>query len=119
LEQIKTKHNTTVQKKNSTNYKKKHPYSFSIIKNKNEIIGFITIIPCNKDLMNQFLNKEITEKELIKNIKTKITKKNIETLYVMSAYIHKDHRTKGIATNTIIKMISYYQKEYENIELFA
>lgn len=69
--------------------------------------------------MNQFLNKEITEKELIKNIKTKITKKNIETLYVMSAYIHKDHRTKGIATNTIIKMISYYQKEYENIELFA
>jgi hypothetical protein len=39
----------TDSKKGFYELQKKHPYSFSIIKNNNKIIGFATIIPCNKN----------------------------------------------------------------------
>ncbi|PIN79957.1 hypothetical protein COV11_04925, partial [Candidatus Woesearchaeota archaeon CG10_big_fil_rev_8_21_14_0_10_30_7] len=43
------------------------------IKYNGELIGFSFILPCNKELMDDFLSKKINEAQLYKEIKKKIT----------------------------------------------
>src|SRR3989344_98522 len=60
---------------------KYNPDTLNLIKDKTKLIGFTWTVPCNKELMNKFLRKKISEKKLLKEIQQKgINQKNFETL---------------------------------------
>lgn len=96
------------------NIQKKYPFSFCIIKNNNNVVGYVILFPCSNKLMTDFLNKKINEHELVKEIDKNITLENVECLYLMSAYIDKEYRRKGIITEIYKKMIDFYFKKILN-----
>lgn len=85
----------------------------NIIRNEDEIIGFSFIIPCNKKLMDRFVNKKINEAELFEEVK-KINLNKLETLYWCSAFVNKEFRGKGLALSAIIKIINKVTNDLKN-----
>ena len=76
-----------------------------VIKFNGEIIGNTFILPCNKELMNKFLFKEINENQLFEEIKKKINYNNFDTIYLCSSFIKPEYRGKGLAIQGRIKSI--------------
>ncbi|MCK9292555.1 MAG: GNAT family N-acetyltransferase [archaeon] len=101
------------------NLQKQFPFSFCIIKDKNKIIGFVTLLPCSKKLMNDFLSKKINEAELVKNIDENINLDNFDTLFLTAAYIDPNYRKKGIIKKTYKDMIRFYLNKNSNLVLFG
>ncbi len=81
------------------------PDCFNVIKIKDEIIGFTLIIPCNKQLMEQFLSKRVSESQLFKKIKESVTYDNFETIYLCSAFVKPAFRQKGLAHKAYVMSI--------------
>jgi hypothetical protein len=65
-------------------------------------VAWVLVIPTTKDLMNQFLAKQINEQELLN--KTPLRKK-YEALYFCSALVLPEYRGKGIAKNLAVKAV--------------
>lgn len=98
---------------------KKYPFSFCIIKDDDVVVGFVTLLPSSKKLMNSFLNKKINEVVLVNNISKNITLNNFECLFLTSAYINEKYRKKGIISNIYKKMINFYLDKNKKLVLFG
>ncbi|MBI2449638.1 GNAT family N-acetyltransferase [Candidatus Pacearchaeota archaeon] len=82
------------------------PECLNIIKDDNTVIGFTLILPCNKVIMNQFLNKKINESELFEQIKKSINYDNFDTIYLCSVFIAPKYRKHGLASQAFVKSIN-------------
>ena len=89
--------------------KKIHPSTVSEFSDKNGPVAWLLVIPTTIDLMNRFLAKDITERELFE-----LTPLNTacEALYLCSALVLEEYRRKGIAKQLAIKAIDDIRKDH-------
>jgi len=92
-----------------------HPDTISEYDDGNGPVCWILCIPTTLDLMNQFINKEISERELYE-----LTPLNAkyEAIYMCSALLLEEFRGKGIAQNIAIKALESIQKDHSIKALF-
>ena len=57
-------------------------------------IAWVVVVPTSINVMNQFLKKEITEKELLDKA---VEEKKFDTLYLCAAFVLPEYRRKGYA----------------------
>lgn len=89
--------------------KKIHPATVSEFSDENGPVAWLLIIPTTSDLMNRFLAKEITEKELF-NLTPPDTA--YEALYLCSALVLEEYRRKGITKQLALKAIEDIRKDH-------
>jgi ribosomal protein S18 acetylase RimI-like enzyme len=79
-------------------------------------VAWILIIPTTLTLMNRFLKKEISEKQLFE-----LTPLNVpyEALYLCSALVLEEFRRKGIAKELTLSAIAAIQKDHPITALFV
>lgn len=92
-----------------------HPATISEYDDGNGPVCWILCIPTTLDLMNQFINKEISEKELyeLTPLNTKY-----EAIYLCSALLLEEFRGKGIAQRLGIKAIENIKIDHPIKALF-
>jgi GNAT superfamily N-acetyltransferase len=92
-----------------------HPDTISEYDDGNGPVCWILLIPTTLDLMNQFINKEISERELYE-----LTPLNIkyEAIYMCSALLLEEFRGKGIAQRLGLKAIENIKKDHSIKALF-
>jgi hypothetical protein len=92
-----------------------HPDTISEYDDGNGPICWILCIPTTLDLMNQFINKEISERELYE-----LTPLNIkyEAIYMCSALLLEEFRGKGIAQRVGMKAIENIMVDHSIKALF-
>jgi len=92
-----------------------HPDTISEFDDGNGPVCWILCIPTTLDLMNQFINKEISEKELyeLTPLNTKY-----EAIYLCSALLLEEFRGKGIAQRLGIKAIENIKIDHPIKALF-
>jgi len=92
-----------------------HPDTISEYDDGNGPICWILCIPTTLDLMNQFINKEISERELYE-----LTPLNIkyEAIYMCSALLLEEFRGKGIAQKVGMKAIENIMLDHSIKALF-
>ena len=78
--------------------------------------AWIIMIPTTQELMNQFLKKKISEKELVEL--TPLHKK-YEAVYLCSAMVLEEHRRKGVAKKLSMDALEKIQKEHPIKSLFV
>jgi len=93
-----------------------HPDTISEYDDGNGPVCWILCIPTTLDLMNQFINKEISERELYE-----LTPLNAkyEAIYLCSALLLEEFRGKGIAQRLGIKAIENIKKDHSIKALFT
>ncbi len=93
-----------------------HPSTVSEYDDGNGPVAWVLIIPTTLDLMNRFLDKKISEKELFE-----LTPQNIkyEALYLCSAMVLEECRRKGIAKRLALKAIEDIRKDNPIKALFV
>ena len=79
-----------------------HPDTISEYDNGNGPVCWILCIPTTLDLMTQFINKKISERELYELTPLNT---NYEAIYMCSALLLEEFRGKGIAQNLALKAI--------------
>jgi len=92
-----------------------HPATMSEFSDENGPVAWLLLIPTTKELMEQFVNKDITEKELFK-----LTPLNIkyETIYLCSGLVLPEYQRKGIIQGMALKAITEIRKEHPVQYLF-
>lgn len=93
-----------------------HP---SAVVEKNEGDGpviWIILIPTTKILMEQFLQNQISEKELFDNTLVGIS---YDAVYLCSAITLEEYRLKGITTNLCIEAIENIKKDNPVSSIFV
>lgn len=85
----------------------------NIVRSDENIVGYAFMLPCNKKLMNDFLNKKINEAELFEGIKKIKLVKIPETIYLCASFLKEDFRGRGLATKAFIKSINKITKNGE------
>ena len=82
------------------------PECMNIIRDDDNFIGFTLIIPSTRELMDNFINKEINENDLWLAAKNrKVTLDNFSAIYLCSAIIDKNYRRRGLSSNGFVKSI--------------
>ena len=86
-----------------------HPDTISEYDDGNGPVCWILCIPTTLDLMNQFINKEISERELyeLTPLNTKY-----EAIYMCSALLLEEFRGKGIAQNLAVQAIENIKRDH-------
>jgi len=92
-----------------------HPDTISEYDDGNGPICWILCIPTTLDLMNQFINKEISERELYEQ--TPLNAK-YEAIYMCSALLLEEFRGKGIAQRVGLKAIENIMVDHSIKALF-
>ena len=79
-------------------------------------VAWVLFIPTTTELMNRFLKKEISEKELydLTPLNTKY-----ESVYLCSAMVLEEYRRKGIAKKLSLTAIENMQKQHPLKALFV
>jgi hypothetical protein len=92
-----------------------HPDTISEYDDGNGPVCWILCIPTTLYLMHQFINKEISERELyeLTPLNTKY-----EAIYMCSALLLEEFRGKGIAQNLAVNAIESIQKDHSIKALF-
>ena len=92
-----------------------HPATLSEYNDENGPAVWILMIPTTIDLMNRFLENDLSEKELYE-----LTPKNIqyESLYLCSALVLEECRRKGIAKKITLSAIESIRKDHPIKYLF-
>ncbi len=92
-----------------------HPATLSEYNDENGPAVWILMIPTTIDLMNRFLENDISEKELYE-----LTPKNIqyESIYLCSALVLEEFRRKGIAKKLTLSAIESIRKDHPIKYLF-
>ncbi|MEX1188719.1 MAG: GNAT family N-acetyltransferase [Bacteroidia bacterium] len=93
-----------------------HPNSVSEYDDGNGPVAWLILIPSTKELMNQFFNKEISEKVLF--LKTKIGEK-YDSVYLCSGLVLPEYRRKGITKELAKKALAEIRKQHEIKSLVA
>jgi len=93
-----------------------HPATVSEQVDGNGPVAWILLIPTTLDLMNRFLNHEISEKELY----TLTPEDSVyETLYLCSALVLEEYRRKGIAKKLLLNAIEQIRRDHALKALFV
>ena len=86
-----------------------HPNTLSEQRNENGPIAWILLIPTVSDVMQQFIEKKITEKELLDRTLDESSHRPLgetyDALYLCSALVLPEERGKGIAKRLATKAI--------------
>jgi ribosomal protein S18 acetylase RimI-like enzyme len=93
-----------------------HPATVSEYDDGNGPVAWLLLIPTTLDLMNRFLEKKISEKELF-NLTPLNTK--YEALYLCSALVLKEYRRKGIAKRLALNAMERIRKDHPLKALFS
>ncbi len=93
-----------------------HPSTVSEYNEGNGPIAWLLVIPTTKDLMNRFIEKKISEKELFELTPLDIA---YDTLYLCSAMVLEEYRRKGIIKDLVLKAIEDIRKEHPLKALFV
>ncbi|MFV5697890.1 GNAT family N-acetyltransferase [Flavobacterium sp. ZT3R17] len=96
--------------------KKIHPATVSEYDDGNGPVAWILLIPTTLDLMNQFLDNKISEKQLFDQ--TPLDTK-YEALYLCSALVLEEYRRKGIAKQLTLQAIENIRKDHPLKALFV
>lgn len=96
--------------------KKIHPSTVSEYDEGNGPVAWVLVIPTTLELMNKFLEKKITEKELFEMTPLNTT---YEALYLCSAMVLGECRRKGIAKQLVLKAIENIRKDHPLKSLFV
>ncbi len=93
-----------------------HPASVSQLDDGNGPVAWILLIPTTLDLMNRFLTKEISERELFE---LSIPDTIYVALYLCSALVLEEYRRKGIARRLTLSAIEHIRKDHPLKALFV
>jgi hypothetical protein len=86
-----------------------HPASVSEFDDGNGPVAWILLIPTTLDLMEQFLARSISEKELFENTPVGV---QYETLYLCSAMVLEEYRRQGIAKRLTLNAVDEIRKDH-------
>jgi hypothetical protein len=86
-----------------------HPNTLSEYNEGNGPVAWLLLIPTTLNLMNRFLCKEISEKELFEQ--TPLNTK-YETIYLCSALVLEEYRRKGLTQNLALSAIENIRKTH-------
>jgi len=86
-----------------------HPATVSEFDDGNGPVAWLLVIPTTPELMNRFLNCEISEKELFELTQPGTT---YEALYLCSALVLPEYRRKGITKRLAINAIENIRKTH-------
>ena len=89
-----------------------HPSTVSEKDDGDGPVAWILLLPTTEKLMHQFLNKEITEKELY--VRTPLNEK-YDAVYLCSAMVLEEFRKKGIAKTLTLSALEKI-RELHNIK---
>ncbi len=93
-----------------------HPATVSEYDDGNGPVAWVLLIPTTTDLMNRFLNKEISEKELFELTPLDTP---YEALYLCSAMVLAEFRRKGIAKQLALSAIENIRKDHPVKAMFV
>ena len=93
-----------------------HPSTVSEFDDGNGPVAWILMIPTTIDLMNRFLENKISEKELFDLTLMDI---KYEALYLCSAMVLEEYRSKGIAKRLALEAIEDIRKDHHLKSLFV
>jgi hypothetical protein len=86
-----------------------HPATVSEFDDGNEPVAWVLVIPTTLELMNRFLQHDISEKELFELTQPGTT---YEALYLCSAIVLHEYRRKGITKRLAINAIEDIRKTH-------
>ncbi len=93
--------------KNCQNY-------LNIIRGNGKIIGYSFVLPCNKKLMEDFLEKRINEAELFEEIKKLKFNGCPEAIYLFASLIDKNFRRRGLSITAFLRIINVVTHNLES-----
>ena len=93
-----------------------HPATLSEYSNENGPVAWLLVIPTTIELMNRFLKKEISEKELFELTPLNTT---YGALYLCSGLVLQEYRRKGIIRALAVKAIEEIRKDHPVKVLFS
>lgn len=82
---------------------------------KGEPVGWAVVVPTSREVMEKFLNKKISEKELLDRA---TEEKKFEALYLCAVFILPEYRGKGFAKELILSAIEKVSSG-KNLDLYA
>jgi GNAT superfamily N-acetyltransferase len=95
---------------------KLHPATVSEFSDENGPVAWLLVIPTTIELMNRFLIKEISEKELFELTPLNTT---YGALYLCSGLVLEEYRRKGIIRALVVKAIEEIRKDHPVKVLFS
>jgi len=93
-----------------------HPDTVSEYNDGNGPVAWLLLIPTTYGLMNRFLERDITEKELFDLTPLDIS---YEAVYLCSAQVLEEYRRKGIIKRLALRAIEKIRKDHPIRSLFA
>jgi ribosomal protein S18 acetylase RimI-like enzyme len=93
-----------------------HPATMSEYNDGKGPVVWILVIPTSLDLMNRFLNKKITEQEILDLTRPDTS---YEAIYLCSALVLEEYRRKGIARKLTLEAIESIRKKHPIQSLFV
>ena len=79
-------------------------------------VAWIILIPTTSDLMHQFLNKSIGERELFERTPEDI---DYDALYLCSAMVLQEYRRQGICRRLVMQAVENIRKDHPIRSLFV
>lgn len=95
---------------------KMHPSTLSEHDDGNGPVAWILMFPTTLELMNQFLENKISEKELFEQTPLNI---KYEALYLCSALVLEEYRKKGLAKQLTLNAIEQIRKDHPIKAIFV
>lgn len=93
-----------------------HPATVSEYDDGNGPVAWVLLIPTTKELMEQFLRKEISERELFERTNPG---DSYEALYLCSAMVLEEYRRKGIARTLTLEAVEQIRADHPITSLFV
>ena len=92
-----------------------HPNTMSEERDENGPVAWILLIPTSKELMIQFVERKINEKDILSRT---VPGSRYEAIYLCSGLVLPEYRKKGIAQRLAVAAIKAIQKEHPVTSLF-
>ena len=105
----------SVDKRTIAWLKKIHPKTMSELSTRKGPIAWVMVIPTTQAIMDQFISKKISEKELLRMTPLRA---NYEAVYLCSALVLPEYRGKGLAKRLLTKAVRTIRKEHDIAWLF-
>jgi hypothetical protein len=99
----------SVNSKVISRLRKIHPHALTEKRTRKGPIAWILIFPTTKELMKQFIKKQINERDLLKKTPVGI---KYDAVYLCSALVLPEYRRKGFAKRLMCKAIKSIRKQH-------
>ncbi|OGG55354.1 hypothetical protein A3D62_02270 [Candidatus Kaiserbacteria bacterium RIFCSPHIGHO2_02_FULL_49_11] len=80
------------------------------------IVSYAAVLPTTNELMNKFLNHEITEREMFEATQLQAIP---ESLYLMAIAVAKDFKGKGDVFGMMRDIITHFKDRNQDLKLFV